>query len=67
MNRIRELREAKGLSQHDLGRLLDVLGDTVGHWERGDTVPRQRNARRLAKRLGVSVEELNLDRSSRDA
>ncbi len=60
MNRVRELREARGLSQADLARLLGVSAYTVGRWEAGQMVPAARNARRLAKRLGVSLEELGL-------
>jgi putative transcriptional regulator len=59
-NRLRDLRLARGLTQADLARLLGVSAYTVARWEAGEMVPTARNARRLARRLGVSVEELGL-------
>ena len=59
-NRLRELRRARGLSQEDLARLLGVSGYTVTRWEAGHMVPNARHARQLARRLGVSVDDLRL-------
>jgi transcriptional regulator with XRE-family HTH domain len=36
-DRIRQLREAKGLSQAELGRRLDVGRAAVNKWENGET------------------------------
>jgi transcriptional regulator with XRE-family HTH domain len=57
-NNVRRLREARGLSQHELAVLLRVAVGTVARWERGAVTPTGRNRMRLAKRLGVEVEQL---------
>jgi transcriptional regulator with XRE-family HTH domain len=59
-NRLRELRQARGFSQADLARLLGVSDYTVTRWETGQMRPTAGNARKLAKRLGVTVEALGL-------
>ena len=40
-----------------------VAMSTLQTWESGESRPRQRNARRLAKALGVSLDDLGLDTS----
>lgn len=40
--RIRALREARGLTQEQLASALGVGQRTIGNWERGDTIPRNR-------------------------
>lgn len=59
-NNIRALREAKGFSQNDLDVLLNLATGTVGRWERGRIKPIPRHRRRLAKRLGCSIDELGI-------
>lgn len=44
-NEIREARERAGLTQDALGSAVGVSGRTVGNWERGTTVPRNRLAK----------------------
>lgn len=44
-NEIRAARERAGLSQQELAKRLDVSLRTVGNWERGETVPRNREAK----------------------
>lgn len=39
MNRIRELREEKGLKQIELGEILNVTKQAVSAYERGDREP----------------------------
>lgn len=39
---IRRMREARGLTQAELAARLGVGQRTVGNWERGETVPRNR-------------------------
>jgi transcriptional regulator with XRE-family HTH domain len=58
MKRLPELRRAKGWSQDALARRLKVSKGTVARWEQGSTLPRTQLLRRLARVLGVSVEEL---------
>ena len=59
-SRLRELREARGLTQTSLALLVGVAERTYRTWEAGTNVPTARNARRLARRLGVTVEALEL-------
>ena len=56
--KIREFREAKGLSQTELADALGVDQTTVSAWERGVAEPTMFNLRRLADILGVSPGEL---------
>jgi transcriptional regulator with XRE-family HTH domain len=60
MSKIRELREARGMTQADLARLLGVSDNTVHRWEAGVSVPQRHIRRSLAKRLGVAVDQLGL-------
>lgn len=51
--RIVELREARGLSQKDLGTLAGVTAPAITMWETGKRFPRGKNLKNLAKALGV--------------
>lgn len=42
---IRAARETRGLTQSELAQLVGVSMRTVGNWERGESVPRTREAR----------------------
>jgi transcriptional regulator with XRE-family HTH domain len=60
--RIRELREGKRLTQHDLADKLRKRGygttqTTVSRWESGQ-LPRGYVARALAEELGTTLDEL---------
>ena len=55
-NRLRELREAKGLTQAQLADLIGVSRKTVNTVENGVFVPSTVVALKLAKALGSSVE-----------
>jgi transcriptional regulator with XRE-family HTH domain len=59
-SRVAELRRARHLTQLDVATSLGVSLSTVRRWESGESAPTARNARRLARRLGVSVEALGL-------
>ena len=61
MNRIRELRQSKGLSQHVLALACGVTENTVGRWERGTMLIRKRHQKVLARTLGVTVNDLQLE------
>jgi DNA-binding XRE family transcriptional regulator len=56
--RLREWREAARLTQADLATLLTVDPATVYRWEAGIALPRRGIRGRLARRLGISREDL---------
>lgn len=55
---LRELREKKGISQTELSEKSGVPQSHISEMEAGRTVPTVFVAKRLARALGVSVEEL---------
>ncbi len=54
-----ERRKAAGYSQEALAEALGVEPSTVGRWERGEAAPQPWFRPRLARALGVSVDELH--------
>jgi transcriptional regulator with XRE-family HTH domain len=56
--RVKELREARGLTKAGLARLAGVTPTAIGHYERG-RVPRMDIRPRLAAALGVGVGDLD--------
>ena len=65
-NRIRELREAVGMTQRELAEAVDAPDDeTIRRWERG-AKPGAGYRRRLALALGVRVADLGLDKHGTD-
>jgi DNA-binding transcriptional regulator YiaG len=66
-NQIRALRERLAqlvpseYTQAAFSRRLGVTSETLRAWETGKHRPHQRAAKRLAKMLGVTVEELGLE------
>ena len=57
-NRVRELREAKGLSQGELATEVDVSRQTINSIEVGRYVPSLPLALKLARYFGRQVEEM---------
>lgn len=57
-NRVRELREAKGLSQGTLAEELDVSRQTINSIEVGRYIPSLPLALKLARFFGRQVEEM---------
>jgi len=56
---LRAAREKAGLTQHQLARLIGVVGgERVSRWERGSSEPRPDILVRLAKALRLRVIEL---------
>jgi len=55
---LRALREAAGLSQRELARLIGQEQSNVRYWETSGTLPRSDVLMPMAKALGVTVEEL---------
>lgn len=57
-NRIRELRKKKGWSQRDLSERTRIHVPTLSHLENGHTRLYPGYARRIARAMGVTIEEL---------
>ena len=57
-NKIKQYREAKGMSIGQLAAKVGVCYQTVSGWEDGYSQPRVFNAICLAQALGTTVEEL---------
>lgn len=58
VNRVKELRAAKGLNQQELGQMVGASRQTVGLIERGDYNPSVTLALRIARVFGKSVDEV---------
>ena len=58
MNRIRQLREAKGMQQKDLSVDLKVSQPTISDWESGRKTPSAKSVAKLADYFGVSIDYL---------
>jgi len=57
-NRIREQRKAKGMTQVDLARALQIADTTLGYWERGIYEPSREMLLKMSEIFGVSVDYL---------
>ena len=57
MHRIKDLREAKGLTQEQVAQQLGVTQGTIAHWESGARTPTLSNMVKIADFLGVSLDE----------
>lgn len=57
-NRLKELREAAGLSQSQLAKAAEVPVGSLRNWEYARRTPLLDAAARLAKALGVTLDEL---------
>ena len=57
-SRLKALREAAGLSQRELARLLGQDQSNIHYWESTGKAPRSDVLVPMAKALGVTVEEL---------
>ena len=55
---LRGLRENKGLSQFQLGRIIGVTDKAVSKWENGASYPKNIYILGLSETLGVSAKEL---------
>lgn len=66
-DRIKSSREAKGLSQRELGKRVGVQSQSVSQWESGTTKAlRPENLLAVADELGVSIRWLISGRGARD-
>ncbi len=55
---LRSLREAKNLSQFQLGKIIGVTDKAVSKWENGYANPKNIYILRLSETLNVSASEL---------
>lgn len=58
MQRVRELRLMRGMTQEDLGRRIGCTGSFISQVERGEALPNPRRLVKLAAVLGTTVEDL---------
>lgn len=56
--KLRTLRQEKGISQHDLAEELQVSRQTVSKWETGTGLPSMENLAALGRLYGISMDEL---------
>ena len=56
--RLKELRNVKGLRQSDLAELLNVPRSTLATWETGKFNPDLKTIEKLSEILGVSIDYL---------
>ena len=56
--RIKELREAAGMSQAALGVQMGVVQGAIGNWETEVSLPKTRDVPRLSKVLHCSIDDL---------
>ncbi|MBA2678215.1 MAG: helix-turn-helix transcriptional regulator [Ktedonobacteraceae bacterium] len=55
---LKELREAKNLTQLEVAYELKTTPGTISNWERGVQEPRLNQVQSLAKLYGVSTDEI---------
>lgn len=58
MNRIKELRNERGITQSDLAKLLNVSDRTIGYYENGQRDPDTNTLKILSEYFDVSVDYL---------
>ncbi len=56
--RIRELRQARGMSQVELAKKLGVTKQSVSNWENDNILPSVEMLAKLAKYLSVTTDSL---------
>lgn len=55
MNRFKQLRKSKGMTQSELVKEIKVSEKTISRWEKEETLMKANKAQLLAKHFGVSV------------
>ena len=58
MNKIKEFRKKKKLSQSDIAEKMKVKQNTISQWENDERVPNVRQVLKLAEILETTVESL---------
>lgn len=57
-SRLKELRSEKGLSQHEIGKLVNMSKMAISHWEKGHSEPSIAQLIFLADYFGVTIDYL---------
>lgn len=66
INRVRQLREERGLTQQELGELVGVSRQSIAAIEKGKFDPTVWLAYDLSRAFGITIEELfDFERSER--
>lgn len=58
MNKLKEFRKNKKLSQSDIAEIMKVKQNTVSQWENDIRIPNVKQGIKLAEILGTTVESL---------
>lgn len=58
MNRIKEYRKKRGLTQKELGEMIGVAGASIGNYETGNQIPRKAVVPLMCKALMTTEEKL---------
>lgn len=58
MNKIREFRKKKNLSQEQVAKEMGLNQHTISQWETGERTPSVKKALKLAEILGTTVDNL---------
>lgn len=58
MNRIKEFRKKKKISQSDIADIMKVKQNTISQWENENRTPNIRQVLKLAEILETTVESL---------
>lgn len=58
MNKIKECRKKKNLSQSDVAEIMKIKQNTISQWENGTRIPNIEQGLRLAEILETTVESL---------
>ena len=58
MNKIKEFRKKKNISQSDISKMMKVNQSTYSQWETGQRLPNVKRAIQIAEILETTVESL---------
>jgi transcriptional regulator with XRE-family HTH domain len=61
MEQLKQIREAKGISQKEFASALGVTESAVSHWESGRYLPTTNKLQKIASILDCTVDELLKD------
>ena len=56
--KLKEMRNSKGLTQVELAGKLKIEQSCLSRWEKGGTVPTIDNYKKLSKALGCTIDDL---------